>query len=126
MVRPGSSNSQPPPGGAAVGGGEEGREGGGAAAAGGGGGGGEVVRRRSRSLQRSGSRSRRRRRCMEKISPSMRKVECSSPVSCHCKLACTHRTISLMFGCKVSGQARGLERDRVGGVCLSVEWAGGR
>ncbi|XP_030219043.1 discs large homolog 1-like protein isoform X23 [Gadus morhua] len=95
MVRPGSSNSQPPPGGAAVGGGEEGREGGGGAAGGGGGG---VVRRRSRSLQRSGSR--RRRRCMEKISPSMRKVECSFPVSCHCKLACTHRTISLMFGCK--------------------------
>ncbi|XP_008273929.1 discs large homolog 1-like protein isoform X7 [Stegastes partitus] len=34
------------------------------------------------------------------MSPSMKKVECFSPMLCHCKVACTNSTISLMFGCK--------------------------
>lgn len=33
----------------------------------------------------------------------MQKVECFSPMLCHCKVACTNSTISLMFGCKVGG-----------------------
>uniref|UniRef100_A0A668VHT0 Uncharacterized protein n=1 Tax=Oreochromis aureus TaxID=47969 RepID=A0A668VHT0_OREAU len=50
-------------------------------------------------------RSRRRRlsaNCpgVDKMSPSMKKVECFSPMLCHCKVACTNSTISLMFGCK--------------------------
>uniref|UniRef100_A0A672IE41 Discs, large (Drosophila) homolog 1, like n=1 Tax=Salarias fasciatus TaxID=181472 RepID=A0A672IE41_SALFA len=34
------------------------------------------------------------------MSPSTKKVECFSPMLCHCKVACTNSTISLMFGCK--------------------------
>ncbi|XP_030016582.1 discs large homolog 1-like protein isoform X11 [Sphaeramia orbicularis] len=34
------------------------------------------------------------------MSPGMKKVECFSPMLCHCKVACTNSTISLMFGCK--------------------------
>nr|XP_029131213.1 discs large homolog 1-like protein isoform X3 [Labrus bergylta] len=29
-----------------------------------------------------------------------KKLECFSPMLCHCKVACTNSTISLMFGCK--------------------------
>ncbi|XP_029971592.1 discs large homolog 1-like protein isoform X13 [Salarias fasciatus] len=89
MVRAGSSSSS-------GGGGEaEGGGGGGGCAAGGGG------RQRGRSRQRS-----RRRRLSancpgaDKMSPSTKKVECFSPMLCHCKVACTNSTISLMFGCK--------------------------
>lgn len=32
-----------------------------------------------------------------------KKVDCFSPMLCHCKVACTNSTISLMFGCKVGG-----------------------
>uniref|UniRef100_A0A1A8BDE7 Discs, largehomolog 1, like n=2 Tax=Nothobranchius TaxID=28779 RepID=A0A1A8BDE7_NOTKA len=35
-----------------------------------------------------------------KMSPSSNKGECFSPMLCHCKVACTNSTISLMFGCK--------------------------
>ncbi|CAN0296321.1 unnamed protein product [Lampetra fluviatilis] len=28
-------------------------------------------------------------------------LDCFSPMLCHCKLACTNSTISLMFGCKL-------------------------
>ncbi|KAM8849915.1 discs large homolog 1-like protein isoform 11-T11 [Spinachia spinachia] len=48
-------------------------------------------------------RSRRRRpsaNCSDKMSPGSRKLECFSPLLCHCKAACTGSTISLMFGCK--------------------------
>uniref|UniRef100_A0A8C5I0D8 Disks large homolog 1-like n=1 Tax=Gouania willdenowi TaxID=441366 RepID=A0A8C5I0D8_GOUWI len=34
------------------------------------------------------------------MSPSTKKVECFSPMLCHCKVACTNSAISLMFGCK--------------------------
>ncbi|KAL7385850.1 hypothetical protein ABVT39_001245 [Epinephelus coioides] len=34
------------------------------------------------------------------MSPGSKKVECFSPMLCHCKVACTNSTISLMFGCK--------------------------
>lgn len=37
----------------------------------------------------------------EKMSPGIRKLDCFSPMLCHCKVACTNSTISLMFGCKV-------------------------
>ncbi|XP_030016566.1 discs large homolog 1-like protein isoform X5 [Sphaeramia orbicularis] len=89
MVRAGSSSSS------GGGGGEE--------AGGGGGGGGAGAGRRARS--RSRQRSRRRRlsaNCpgADKMSPGMKKVECFSPMLCHCKVACTNSTISLMFGCK--------------------------
>uniref|UniRef100_A0A8C6S161 Discs, large homolog 2 (Drosophila) n=1 Tax=Neogobius melanostomus TaxID=47308 RepID=A0A8C6S161_9GOBI len=33
------------------------------------------------------------------MSPIVKRPECS-PVECHCKLACTNNTLSLMFGCK--------------------------
>uniref|UniRef100_A0A3Q4I680 Discs large MAGUK scaffold protein 1b n=1 Tax=Neolamprologus brichardi TaxID=32507 RepID=A0A3Q4I680_NEOBR len=41
------------------------------------------------------------------MSPS-KKVECFSPMLCHCKVACTNSTISLMFGCKVGGGGGGV------------------
>lgn len=37
----------------------------------------------------------------EKMSPSIKNLDCFSPMLCHCKVACTNSTISLMFGCKV-------------------------
>uniref|UniRef100_A0A3Q1HTM3 Uncharacterized protein n=1 Tax=Anabas testudineus TaxID=64144 RepID=A0A3Q1HTM3_ANATE len=93
MVRAGSSSSSGGGGGEAGGGdGGEGAGAGGAAAGAG---------RRGRSRQRS-----RRRRLSancpsaDKMSPSTKKVECFSPMLCHCKVACTNSTISLMFGCK--------------------------
>ncbi|XP_034039128.1 discs large homolog 1-like protein isoform X3 [Thalassophryne amazonica] len=36
----------------------------------------------------------------DNMSPAVRNVECFSPMLCHCKVACTNSTISLMFGCK--------------------------
>ncbi|XP_049455492.1 discs large homolog 1-like protein isoform X16 [Epinephelus fuscoguttatus] len=91
MVRAGSSSSSGGGGGEAGGGSGGGGAGGAAAGAG----------RRGRSRQRS-----RRRRLSancpgaDKMSPSSKKVECFSPMLCHCKVACTNSTISLMFGCK--------------------------
>ncbi len=37
----------------------------------------------------------------ERMSPSIKNLDCFSPMLCHCKVACTNSTISLMFGCKV-------------------------
>ncbi|XP_050819858.1 disks large homolog 1 isoform X23 [Gopherus flavomarginatus] len=34
------------------------------------------------------------------MSPSIKNLDCFSPMLCHCKVACTNNTISLMFGCK--------------------------
>ncbi|XP_073808590.1 disks large homolog 1 isoform X26 [Danio rerio] len=34
------------------------------------------------------------------MSPSIKNLDCISPMLCHCKVACTNSTISLMFGCK--------------------------
>uniref|UniRef100_A0AAY4B8E0 Discs large homolog 1-like protein n=1 Tax=Denticeps clupeoides TaxID=299321 RepID=A0AAY4B8E0_9TELE len=34
------------------------------------------------------------------MSPSVKNLDCFSPMLCHCKVACTNSTISLMFGCK--------------------------
>ena len=94
-MRAGSSSSS---------GGGGGEDGGGS---GGGGAGGATAGagRRGRSRQRS-----RRRRLSancpgsDKMSPGMKKkVDCFSPMLCHCKVACTNSTISLMFGCKVGG-----------------------
>ncbi|XP_057712534.1 discs large homolog 1-like protein isoform X13 [Corythoichthys intestinalis] len=78
MVRAGSSSSS--------GDGEGGR----------GGGAGAGVRR-GRWRQRS---RRRRLSANDKMAPAARKLECFSPVLCHCKLACSNSTVSLMFGCK--------------------------
>uniref|UniRef100_A0A5F8G442 Discs large MAGUK scaffold protein 1 n=1 Tax=Monodelphis domestica TaxID=13616 RepID=A0A5F8G442_MONDO len=36
----------------------------------------------------------------EKMSPSIRNLDCFSPMLCHCKVACSSSTMSLMFGCK--------------------------
>uniref|UniRef100_A0A8I5TTX6 Discs large MAGUK scaffold protein 1 n=1 Tax=Pongo abelii TaxID=9601 RepID=A0A8I5TTX6_PONAB len=36
----------------------------------------------------------------EKMSPSIKNLDCFSPMLCHCKVACSNSTISLMFGCK--------------------------
>ncbi|XP_041119362.1 discs large homolog 1-like protein isoform X22 [Polyodon spathula] len=38
--------------------------------------------------------------CSEKMSPSIKNLDCFSPMLCHCKVACTNSTVSLMFGCK--------------------------
>lgn len=102
MVRAGSSSSS-----SGGGGGEE--------AGGGGGGGGVGAGRRGRS--RSRQRTRRRRlsaNCpgSDKMSPGMKKVECFSPMLCHCKVACTNSTISLMFGCKVGEEGEVLQGGR--------------
>ncbi|XP_009300294.1 disks large homolog 4 isoform X2 [Danio rerio] len=34
------------------------------------------------------------------MSPPLRNLKCFSPVMCQCKLICSNRTLSLMFGCK--------------------------
>lgn len=66
--------------------------------------------RRGRSRQRarrrvSGSSLAERLSCprqaADRMSPSIRNLDCFSPMLCHCKVACTNSTISLMFGCKV-------------------------
>ncbi|TRY89300.1 hypothetical protein DNTS_003470, partial [Danionella cerebrum] len=36
----------------------------------------------------------------ERMSPSIKNLDCILPMLCHCKVACTNSTISLMFGCK--------------------------
>uniref|UniRef100_A0A8C9E7A4 Discs large MAGUK scaffold protein 1 n=1 Tax=Phocoena sinus TaxID=42100 RepID=A0A8C9E7A4_PHOSS len=36
----------------------------------------------------------------EKMSPGIKNLDCFSPMSCHCKVACTNSTVSLLFGCK--------------------------
>ncbi|XP_045062134.1 discs large homolog 1-like protein isoform X15 [Coregonus clupeaformis] len=88
MVRAGSSSSSS--GGGAGGGGGAGSRGGA----------GGSLRGRSRH------RSRRKRvlvncpSAVEKMSPSVKHLDCFSPMLCHCKVACTNSTISLMFGCK--------------------------
>uniref|UniRef100_A0A4W5QLG6 Uncharacterized protein n=1 Tax=Hucho hucho TaxID=62062 RepID=A0A4W5QLG6_9TELE len=87
MVRAGSSSGG---GGGAVGGGGAGSRGG----AGG--------SRRGRSKHRS-RRKHVSVNCfstVEKMSPSVKHLDCFSPMLCHCKVACTNNTISLMFGCK--------------------------
>ncbi|XP_028972055.2 discs large homolog 1-like protein isoform X24 [Esox lucius] len=100
MVKAGSSSSSRGGGGGAGGGGTGG--GGGAGGGGAGGGGAAGGSRRGRSRHRS-----RRRRvsavcpgALEKMSPGVKHLGCFSPMLCHCKVACTNSTISLMFGCK--------------------------
>ncbi|XP_041440538.1 disks large homolog 2 isoform X2 [Xenopus laevis] len=34
------------------------------------------------------------------MSPIVKKPDCFTPMICHCKVACTNNTLSLMFGCK--------------------------
>ncbi|TNN21517.1 Discs large 1-like protein [Liparis tanakae] len=34
------------------------------------------------------------------MSPPVRGLKCLSPVMCQCKVICSNRTLSLMFGCK--------------------------
>ncbi|XP_071193980.1 disks large homolog 4-like isoform X6 [Salvelinus alpinus] len=36
----------------------------------------------------------------ELMSPPVRNLKCPSPVMCQCKVICSNRTLSLMFGCK--------------------------
>ncbi|XP_035276985.1 discs large homolog 1-like protein isoform X18 [Anguilla anguilla] len=56
---------------------------------------------RDRSRSSGGSLAGRPRRSRsETMSPSLRDSDCFSPMLCHCKVACTNSTISLMFGCK--------------------------
>ncbi|XP_042624413.1 discs large homolog 1-like protein isoform X23 [Cyprinus carpio] len=91
MVRAGNSSSS---GGA--GGGEGVRGGGGT-------GGGRRGRSKYRLRRRvSGSSLAEQLSCHsgEKMSPRIKKLDCFSPMLCHCKMACTNSTISLMFGCK--------------------------
>ncbi|XP_035861104.1 discs large homolog 1-like protein isoform X6 [Sander lucioperca] len=83
MVRAGSSSSS-------------------SSSSGGGGGGAAAAGRRGRSRQRSRRTRRLSANCpgADKMSPGSKKLECFSPMLCHCKVACTNSTISLMFGCK--------------------------
>ncbi|KAK5607737.1 hypothetical protein CRENBAI_012878 [Crenichthys baileyi] len=98
MVRAGSSSSSSSGGGGGEAGGAGGGGGGGGSSAGGSSSGSG---RHGRSRQRS-RKSRLSAKCPggNKMSPSSKKVECFSPMLCHCKVACTNSTISLMFGCK--------------------------
>lgn len=41
------------------------------------------------------------------VSPPFRKLGCFSPVLCQCKITCSNRTLSLVFGCKVGGRPGG-------------------
>ncbi|XP_068423509.1 discs large homolog 1-like protein isoform X14 [Clinocottus analis] len=94
MVRAGSSSSSSSSGT----GGDGGEAGGGGGGGEGGGAGGTGRRWRSRQLSR---RSRRRLSANgPETSPGSKKLACFSPMLCHCKVACTNSTISLMFGCK--------------------------
>ncbi|KAL6081690.1 hypothetical protein STEG23_005597, partial [Scotinomys teguina] len=34
------------------------------------------------------------------MSPVLKDPDCFTPMICHCKVACTNNTLSLMFGCK--------------------------
>ncbi|XP_077581003.1 discs large homolog 1-like protein isoform X19 [Stigmatopora nigra] len=43
---------------------------------------------------------RRRLSANDKMAPAAKKLECFSPLLCHCKLACSSNAVSLMFGCK--------------------------
>lgn len=87
-------------------------------------------RRRGRSRQRAG---RRRvsaasslaerlscpRQAADRMSPRIRNLDCFSPMLCHCKVACTNSTISLMFGCKVGrSMLVGVDRFTLG-LCTS-------
>ncbi|XP_053342090.1 discs large homolog 1-like protein isoform X4 [Clarias gariepinus] len=74
--------------------------GGGGGAGAGGGGGGRRGRSRQRSRLRRVSASSLAENVNEKMSPGVKKLDCFSPMLCHCKVACTNSTISLMFGCK--------------------------
>ncbi|XP_014848608.1 PREDICTED: discs large homolog 1-like protein isoform X17 [Poecilia mexicana] len=96
MVRAGSSSSSSSSGGGGGGGEAGGRGGGGSSASGSSNGSG---RRRARSRRRS-RRSRLAARCPGAESPGSGRGECFSPMLCHCKVACSSSTISLMFGCK--------------------------
>ena len=66
------------------------------------------------------------------MSPGAKKVECFSPLLCHCKVACTNSTISLMFDCKVGGDvrrcagARGAERKEILGGVVGIMGGGVR
>nr|XP_046177060.1 discs large homolog 1-like protein isoform X28 [Oncorhynchus gorbuscha] len=84
MVRAGSSS---------IGGGA-----GGGAGSRGGAGGSRIGRSRHRSRRKRASVN-----CfsaVENMSPSVKHFDCFSPMLCHCKVACTNSTISLMFGCQ--------------------------
>lgn len=95
MVRAGSSSSS------SSGGGGGGEAGGGSSAGGSSAGSG---RRRGRSRRRSrGSGLSTRCPSSSGGDGTSRRAECFSPMLCHCKVACTNSTISLMFGCKVGG-----------------------
>ncbi|XP_062338148.1 discs large homolog 1-like protein isoform X9 [Osmerus eperlanus] len=85
MVRAGSSSSS------------GGGGGGGGAGSGGGAGGSRRGKSRHQSRRRRVSAN-----CpgAEKMSHSVKNLDCFSPMLCHCKVACTNSTISLMFGCK--------------------------
>lgn len=59
------------------------------------------------------------------MSLPVKNLKCLSPVMCQCKVICSNRTLSLMFGCKVSwaeaAASKGLEemcRGRVESVHL--------
>ncbi|TRY95833.1 hypothetical protein DNTS_024676, partial [Danionella cerebrum] len=76
---------------------------GGAGGAGGGAGGGRRGRSKYRTRRRVSGSSLAERLSSQsggKMSPSIKKLDCFSPMLCHCKVACTNSTISLMFGCK--------------------------
>ncbi|EFB29201.1 hypothetical protein PANDA_005555 [Ailuropoda melanoleuca] len=38
------------------------------------------------------------------MSPVVKDPDCFTPMICHCKVACTNNTLSLMFGCKLESQ----------------------
>lgn len=40
-------------------------------------------------------------RSPEGMCPVVKDPDCFTPMICHCKVACTNNTLSLMFGCKV-------------------------
>ncbi|KAL4608711.1 hypothetical protein GN956_G24601 [Arapaima gigas] len=52
------------------------------------------------------------------MSPIVRNPSCFSPMLCHCKVACSNNTLSLVFGCKVGPSCL-----RIGGVCGAAGWS---
>lgn len=100
--------------------------GGGGGAGAGGGGGGRRGRSRQRSRLRRVSASSLAENVNEKMSPGVKKLDCFSPMLCHCKVACTNSTISLMFGCKVGARQKPHSAYFVRFVCLPVSEQGDR
>lgn len=59
------------------------------------------------------------------MSLPVRNFKCLSPVMCQCKVICSNRTLSLMFGCKVRWKRREKEEEMASGGIRSRKASAG-